>query len=250
MIKGVFFDLYGTLIITGENTASSWMAEFYTCLKRYGLSMSIDDFASRCYGFFSKEAPQQKKDGLTVYERRIKALCSELGIEIDTNGIRQTAASTVESANKNCSLDPDCHTILKTLLKHKTLALISNYDHSPYIKTMLKQMDIGKYFSTIIISEEVGLKKPAPGIFHLALQRTGLKPEEVIFVGDSVIDDIGGAASAGITPILLQREALAEGGLSAVFRDDYQTPQLQSVFQLPAGTRTIRRLTELIDIFG
>jgi len=83
MIKGVFFDLYDTLIITGEKTASGWISEFYTCLREYGLSISKEEFTDRCHGFFSSAEPVRRNDGLTVYERRIKALCTGLGIEID-----------------------------------------------------------------------------------------------------------------------------------------------------------------------
>jgi HAD superfamily hydrolase (TIGR01509 family) len=244
MIKGVFFDLYDTLIVTGEKTASRWVSEFYACLRGYGLSIPEEEFVTRCHGFFSKNEPERRDDGLTVYERRIKALCGGLGVEIDIEGIRRTAITTIETTNRNCCLDPECHAVLGTLYREKTLALITNYDHYPYIKILLRNFKLERYFSAVIVSEEAGIKKPDPGIFKLALEKTGLKPEEVIFVGDSVADDIAGAISAGITPVLIKRNIQEPDGVSRVFRDDFQSVQSS----LPQNVRVIHKLSELLDI--
>jgi len=245
MIKGVFFDLYDTLIITGEKTASGWISEFYSCLREHGLSISKEEFTDRCHGFFSNAEPVRRNDSLTVYERRIEALCTGLGVGIDTDGIRRTATKTINAANSNCYPDPECHPVLGTLYRQKTLALITNYDHSPYIKAVLRKHDLEKYFKTIVISEEAGIKKPEPGIFKLALKKTGLKPGEVVYVGDSIADDVAGAISAGITPVLIKRAASVENSLSPVFRDDFQAsqnPQTQDY-------RVIRKLSKLLEIF-
>jgi putative hydrolase of the HAD superfamily len=245
MIKGVFFDLYDTLIVTGEKTASSWISEFYTCLLPHGLSLPKEEFTRQCRGFFNSAEPVRRNDGLTVYERRIKALCAGLGVEIDVTGIRRTAMNTIKAANSNCCLDPECHLVLGTLYRQKILALITNYDHAPYIKTLLRKLDLGKYFKAVIISEQVGIKKPDPEIFKLALEKTGLKPEEVLYVGDSITDDIAGAIAAGITPVLLKRSASEQDAFSPVFKDDFQSsqnPQTQDY-------RVIKKLSELLETF-
>ncbi len=57
----------------------------------------------------------------------------------------------------------------------------------------------------MVISGEVGIKKPSPEIFSIAIAETGLQPSEVAFVGDSIDDDMMGAAAAGLTPILIDR---------------------------------------------
>ena len=48
------------------------------------------------------------------------------------------------------------------------------------------------------------LGKPAPSVFHLAAQTLGLRPEQVVMVGDDVIGDVGGAQSAGCKGVLVQ----------------------------------------------
>jgi HAD superfamily hydrolase (TIGR01509 family) len=239
MLKGVFFDLYDTLIVTEENTASSWLAEFYSCLKNCGLPLSFSVFAPLCEGFFSRTEPPRLDDGLTVYERRIKTFCFDLNLHIDSKHLRMVADRTVAAATRRCKIDPHCNAVLDTLGKKYVLALISNYDHPPCLRQTLQELDLAKYFSAVVISGEVGVKKPDSGIFLMALQNTGLLPREVVYVGDSVVNDVLGAASVGITPVLIQR--------SPVLKDDFQWDEKHRPVKLPAQTRIIRQLTELFD---
>lgn len=51
---------------------------------------------------------------------------------------------------------------------------------------------------TVVISEDVGLRKPDPAIFALGVKNLGLVPEETLFVGDNPEVDIVGAANAGL----------------------------------------------------
>jgi FMN phosphatase YigB (HAD superfamily) len=56
-----------------------------------------------------------------------------------------------------------------------------------------------------VISDQVGIAKPDPRIFQITLEKTGLQPSEVVYVGDSV-EDIQGSQAAGIHTILIRRE--------------------------------------------
>ena len=49
-------------------------------------------------------------------------------------------------------------------------------------KPRITNSKIGNYFSDIIVSEEVGIAKPNPLIFNVLLQRSNLKPDEVIMI--------------------------------------------------------------------
>jgi len=60
---------------------------------------------------------------------------------------------------------------------------------------------IGKFISHIIVSEEVGAHKPNPLIFNTLLNRLGLASTQAIMVGDSLQNDIQGAANAGIKSV-------------------------------------------------
>ncbi|HKC93746.1 MAG TPA: HAD-IA family hydrolase, partial [Nitrospira sp.] len=47
--------------------------------------------------------------------------------------------------------------------------------------------------------------KPSPKIFQLALEKHVLDPEEALYVGDSLHDDVEGATKAGLRAVLLDR---------------------------------------------
>lgn len=53
----------------------------------------------------------------------------------------------------------------------------------------------------VIDSDVVGIEKPDPRIFGLALERLGIQPDQGVYVGDTVHFDVTGARAAGLTPI-------------------------------------------------
>lgn len=56
-------------------------------------------------------------------------------------------------------------------------------------------------FEFIIASSDYGFRKPSPYLFKLAVEKSGLKPEELWFCGDNPIADVEGAAGVGIFPV-------------------------------------------------
>ena len=67
-------------------------------------------------------------------------------------------------------------------------------------------LGVGDFVDVIIISEEFGLAKPHPEIFHEALRRCAVEPDDVVFVGDSPEFDIAGAQGAGLRAIWINRQ--------------------------------------------
>jgi putative hydrolase of the HAD superfamily len=77
---------------------------------------------------------------------------------------------------------------------------------------------------TVVDSHLVGVAKPAPGIFAIALTRLGARAETAVFVGDVPAVDVAGARAAGITPLLLDRHDLYATA---------DVPRLRSLGELP-----------------
>ena len=83
----------------------------------------------------------------------------------------------------------------------RCLGIISNADGT--VAAKLEQAGLLPYFDFIIDSGLVGVEKPDPAIFQLALDQTGLSPERVLYVGDLFAIDVLGARAAGITGALV-----------------------------------------------
>ncbi len=81
------------------------------------------------------------------------------------------------------------------------LAVISNSDGS--VEGELQRAGLGEYLEFVIDSSVVGVEKPHPEIFEMALERSGIKPGEAVYVGDTYPTDIGGAELAGLRGILI-----------------------------------------------
>ncbi len=77
----------------------------------------------------------------------------------------------------------------------------------------------------VIDSHVVGVEKPDPEIFHIALRELGASAETAVFVGDVPAVDVAGARAAGIAPILLDRHDLYP---------EADAPRLRSIRELPA----------------
>jgi putative hydrolase of the HAD superfamily len=61
------------------------------------------------------------------------------------------------------------------------------------------------YFQAVFDSAIVGVEKPHPEIFQLALARAQVAPNEAVFVGDTNATDVGGAQLAGLHGVLIDR---------------------------------------------
>lgn len=78
--------------------------------------------------------------------------------------------------------------------------------------TKLTLSGMKPYFETLTVSEEVGVKKPNPEIFHYALQKANAKAEESLMIGDEMAVDIDGARAAGMDTLFYNAKGHPEAG--------------------------------------
>lgn len=83
------------------------------------------------------------------------------------------------------------------------MGIVSNFEE--WLEGMLEEMQVAPFFEVIVISGKEGVEKPDPAIFQLALDRCGLAPEHVAFVGDHPTVDIAAARALGMTGVLVDR---------------------------------------------
>jgi HAD superfamily hydrolase (TIGR01509 family) len=247
----VFFDLYGTLLIYGDTAAAwtDWLAALHASLEEMGCSIPRQALSSQCDGFFERPAPPVQDGELTIYERRIRELCVSLGLDPEHADLNKAAIATIRAWQVHVSLDPEAIPVLEALHTHKSLALVSNYDHPPYIHALLAELGLERFFDAVVVSGEVGVKKPDPRIFSPALSQTGLRPDQAIYVGDSP-EDVAGALAAGLHPILIRRD----GADSSQAGADFRSNQASAPGALETATcekvRTITRLVELVQVLS
>lgn len=109
----------------------------------------------------------------------------------------EIGAEFLRLTNKYFCLMPDAEKVVKYLAGRYPLTIISNgFKEVQYYK--FEHSGLAKYFTHTIISEEVGINKPQPEIFRIALERNGITAAEALMIGDSYTSDIAGAKAADI----------------------------------------------------
>lgn len=107
--------------------------------------------------------------------------------------------------------------IIEKLRERYSIGLLSNASSS-FLRGLLKDHDLEKYFDEIVISSEVGLIKPSPEAFHHILSKLRVEPDEALFIDDN-IHNVQGAQQVGIAAIhftradILERELIGLGVL-------------------------------------
>lgn len=88
--------------------------------------------------------------------------------------------------------------LLSELGQRFRLAVVSNFDYTPTAVGILQDAGVADLFDAILVSDAVGWRKPAPAIFHAALDRLGIGAGEALFVGDRPDIDVAGAHAVGM----------------------------------------------------
>jgi FMN phosphatase YigB (HAD superfamily) len=70
------------------------------------------------------------------------------------------------------------------------------------IRDALYRLGLLRYVSSVVVSSEMGYVKPHPALFRRSLDDLGLPASQVVFVGDRLVEDIGGAKAAGMRAVL------------------------------------------------
>ncbi len=117
--------------------------------------------------------------------------------------------------------------VLQGLARHYTLGALTNGNADIY------KTDAGEYFDFAFLAEEVGARKPAPDMFHAALERSGARPEEVVHVGDNPEHDIRGAQALGMRTVWMNSQGEEWPGGEPADRD------IDNLLQLPEAIESL-----------
>lgn len=116
----------------------------------------------------------------------------------------QIAENFLQWTTDYFTLLPGAEQAIVRLAERYPLIILSNgFIEVQYHK--IQRSGLSSYFQHVVLSEEVGCQKPNPRIYQAALDRCGLKSEDVLMIGDSWYSDILGAINAGIDQMWIKR---------------------------------------------
>jgi HAD superfamily hydrolase (TIGR01549 family) len=107
------------------------------------------------------------------------------------------------------------------------MGIISDWGHG--LEAIVLELELHGYLEFLVVSSRLGVSKPDPRVFQMALDRIGVAAEHAVYVGDTYIKDVLGARAAGLTPILLDRSGQAPAPDCLVVTTLAQLPALLGV---------------------
>ncbi len=190
MTSGVLFDLDGTLVDTSYLHTVSWWQAF----RQYQRDVEM--------------ARIHRAIGMGA-DRIVEHLLGPDRDRYDDDNIRAAHGSLYAQYWWRVRATPGAHELLQAVDERGMRAVIASSASRAELEIMLIALDAHDVVDTATSLDDAGESKPAPDIVQVALARTGLSPQEVVFVGDSVWD-VQAAAALAIPCI-----GLTCGGISA-----------------------------------
>jgi putative hydrolase of the HAD superfamily len=217
-IELILFDLGNTLIYFDgdeEKSASVAARALTRDLIKNGLAVDPQTF------------PAEFQSAMKAYFARREQDCLELTStyvlreELIRSGYLEPPAGALGSAlqamyavsEAHWKMGDDTLATLTALRKQGfRLGIISNAADAADFHRLMEMHDLDQYFELALVSAEVGMRKPHPLIFQLALDFFGIQPEKACMVGDLPAMDIRGAQGMGIAGVWITRWLHPETG--------------------------------------
>ena len=130
---------------------------------------------------------------------------NNLGFEVTVDDCRIKAALNVffQDFIDTLELRKGAKRLIQQAKEQGKVGLISNFTHAPVIYKSLRKVGIDELFDVVVVSEEVGWRKPSAHIFQDALNRLQIQACEAVYIGDSPIEDIKGAKQSGLRTVFV-----------------------------------------------
>ena len=188
-IRYIFIDMYGVIIAES---------------KGYFIPYTYEHFDEPEYERITKVFREDKLFG--------KAQAGELSSHefLAALGYPDPEAAMKDYLENYLTLDAGFRAFAEKAGKRYKLVLLSN-DVSEWSRYLTEFHGMNRYFHDRIVSGDVGIKKPDPGIFALALSRMECRPEECLFIDNSV-KNLNAAAELGIRTVLFNRDGVEYEG--------------------------------------
>ena len=181
----------------------------YDALRPLCPGVARPDFC-RAFIESSREAERMRTDTrreVTAHER-FRMLLRRLEIPDGPAAdaiVRAGIAAQMRHLGRAMEFPEENRAALDALRSKYRLAVLSNFDHGPTVEAALAGFGIHDRFEVIVVSADVGWRKPHPEIFRETLRRMGIGPDQAIFVGDTPEADVLGPQGVGMDVIWIER---------------------------------------------
>ena len=214
--RAVLFDLDDTLF-DHRRSARAALASVHRAFA------SASDFAAfeRHHAHYLEEMHLEVLAGRATLDdarrERFRRVFAALGIRVDPADAHRVAAAYRDGYARTREAVEGAIELLSALRRSVNIGVVTN-NLLEEQRDKLKVCGLAPYIDELVASEDVGVSKPDPEIFRIALQRLRVDVAEAVMVGDSWRNDIEGAHAAGLRAVWFNPDHLEQPPLPAAVR--------------------------------
>jgi putative hydrolase of the HAD superfamily len=203
VVRYVLFDLYGTLVDVAveEDTPAFWSA-LATDLSSRTPTLSASDLRGLFFSILRDER-SRVPDGF-VLDTVFRRLLTSMSAPAEAADVARLASLFRRRSIRKLRLRPYVDPLLKAIRDSGCKTGIISNTEGLLTRFDISQFPLLEHVDTVLLSSEVGVKKPEPQIFQLAMERLREPPEVGVFVGNNIAEDIVGAQRAGLRSLFMR----------------------------------------------
>ncbi|HDN62352.1 MAG TPA: HAD family hydrolase, partial [Candidatus Bathyarchaeota archaeon] len=201
MIKAVTLDFGGTLA-DGKLDKESFRGKLLGYLHSLGFTGGETKLIKVINGTLEKMERARRLNREVRIEDFYSSVLSKLGIPPENHTLEYIHELYLNSFKVEAF--PETEEVLEYLKGRYRLAVISNAS-SELPRYAIKRLGLESYFEVIVLSRDIGIRKPSPEIFKFTLQKLRLSSFQAVHVGDSMEKDVLGAKRVGMKAVWINR---------------------------------------------
>lgn len=197
-IKVVGFDFFGTLV-EAKAEVHRCLSSICEKLHQHEINISDEEFTRTYRGVASDQREVRRNTQKEVSNRILLVeTLKRLGYDVEDDSSPIVEAVEAYFEPWKLSVYEDAWKAVERLRSTFRFGLISNFTDSSFLRSSLRRLGLENYFEFVLVSEEVGWRKPHPLIFNRLLHLMEVEARETLFVGDDLRCDIFGAKNVGM----------------------------------------------------
>lgn len=245
MLRAVLFDMDDTLI-DWSTRERDWMTHTQACLRPIHEHLTASEHSVPALELMAQTYGEQARalwDTVCGPEWRCPKHIDILGntlralqMNVDEMNLPELQRMYGWEVMPGVKVFQDTIEVLSTLRAQSIrIGLITNTDLPMWIRDgELKSLELLDFIEVRLTAGDVGHLKPHPAPFRRALDLLGVTPDEAIFVGDRLHDDVAGAHAAGMRAVWVRRQTTL-------------WPDVSNGHRPPKPNATINQLRDLLD---
>lgn len=202
MIKAVTFD-FGDTLATGKLDVKDYRKRLLSYIHSLGCTGDEASLKKAMDGMLVKLRKAREKNIEPRFEELYSGVLRKLGTAASEEVLNHIYELYLQSFP--CQIIPGVQEVLTTLQRLYKLAVISNAT-SNLPRHVLDKHGLSSFFRVVVVSRDIGFRKPDPRIFNYTLKELRVKSQQAIHVGNSVLTDVIGAKNAGMKAVWIKKE--------------------------------------------